>query len=213
MALEAPVAPGQGLSYRGDLQSATVAGGGRALRDQGPATVKYARAGSEDMVAAMLVAGAFVDQCLMWMEDHDYKDYKWRGDSALMAAAKAGHETVCAILPCFGANKAHKCTYDEDCYDHGCGAARRSGQAEIAAFIEQYRGEAAVSIGHSRAEVVIQQRARRDGAARRADCVLRSRPLSSMHHCASRWRHLCQPRSTRARAGLSVRVSGSEACR
>ena len=140
----------KGLVFRGDLIAGNPSQAGPGLYSvRDPPLVKYARAGSVQMVAALLVAGAKIEQCLMWNEDHDYKDYNWRGDSALMAAAREGHKTVCAVLLAFGANKHHKCCYDEDKYDEGAAAAATRGKhPEVAAFIEWYPSHLA---GHSSA--------------------------------------------------------------
>ena len=130
----------KGLMYRQDLISGNPAQAGPGLygfRD--PPLVKYARAGSAAMVALMIEFGANLEQCLMWNEDHDYKDYNWRGDTALIAAAKEGHDDVCSVLLARGANPRHTSMYDEDCSDNGAAAAaRRCGKTQTAALIDSF---------------------------------------------------------------------------
>ena len=70
------------LVFRGDLIAGNPSQAARVCTRCATRRRKYARAGSVQMVAALLVAGAKIEQCLMWNEDHDYKDYNWRGDSA-----------------------------------------------------------------------------------------------------------------------------------
>ena len=109
-----------------------------AYRD--PPIVKYARAGSQAMVLALLEAGAKVDHCLMWHEETwSGKDYHWRGDSALMAAAREGHDDICRLLLRHGASKNHQCCYDDDMYDKTpSAAARRCGHPETAAVVDGF---------------------------------------------------------------------------
>jgi len=130
----------KGLMYRQDLYAGNPAQAGPGLygfRD--PPLVKYARAGSAAMVALLTEFGAELEQCLMWNEDHGYKDYNWRGDTALLAAAKEGHDDVCWILLTRGAKTKHTSMYDEDCSDDGAAAAaRRCGKTQTAALIESF---------------------------------------------------------------------------
>ena len=130
----------KGLMYRQDLISGNPTQAGPGLygfRD--PPLVKYARAGSAAMVALMIEFGANLEQCLMWKEDHVYKEYDWRGDTALIAAAKEGHDDVCSVLLARGANPRHTSMYDEDCSDNGAAAAaRRCGKTQTAALIDSF---------------------------------------------------------------------------
>lgn len=105
-----------------------------------PPLVKYARAGSHTMVLALLEAGAEVDHCLMWNEEtFSGNDYYWRGDSALMAAAREGHDNICRLLLHYGASKKHQCCYSDDMYDKTpSAAARRCGHPETAAVIDGF---------------------------------------------------------------------------
>ena len=110
-----------------------------AYRD--PPIVKYARAGSQAiLVLPLLEAGAKVDHCLMWHEETwSGKDYHWRGDSALMAAAREGHDDICRLLLRHGASKNHQCCYDDDMYDKTpSAAARRCGHPETAAVVDGF---------------------------------------------------------------------------
>ena len=130
----------KGLMYRQDLLAGNPAQAGPGLygfRD--PPLVKYARVGSAAMVALLTEFGAELEQCLLWNEDHGYKDFNWRGDTALLAAAKEGHNDVCWILLTRGAKTKHTSMYDEDCSDKGAAAAaRRCGQTQTAALIESF---------------------------------------------------------------------------
>lgn len=113
-----------------------------------PPIVKFTRARHVQMVTALLDAGVPVDQCQMWTETGEswYKnDYNWRGDSALMAAARAGNREMCQLLLDRGASRSFISTYCTNCYtdDHESdispqAAAARMGHVEVAEFISSY---------------------------------------------------------------------------
>ena len=156
----------KGIQHRMDLL-----GGNPTMAQKGtytfrdPPLVKFARAGNLPMVTALLDAGAPVDLCLMWVEEHwaGYKTYQWRGDSALMAAAREGHGNVCRVLLEHGASREHRCCYDDDMYDRSpSDAARRSGHPEMAALIDGF-GEAAAEAASAHVKVETKGSASLDG--------------------------------------------------
>ena len=60
------------------------------------------------------------------------KSWDWRGDTALMAAAKAGNGEAVRLLLAAGAKNQHVCCYQDDCYDNSAeAAAHRHGKGEV----------------------------------------------------------------------------------
>lgn len=114
--------------------------GGKCVGD--PPIVKYARSSNLAMVQALLAAGAKLEDALEWEEDDERaygsKEWTWKGDTALMAAAREGHVGMVKFLLERGANRNHKCCYMENKFDKSCAAAAwRSGNKNgVAILIE-----------------------------------------------------------------------------
>lgn len=139
-----------GMTYRGDVAKPAEhllrrrgrhgCLGGKCVGD--PPIVKYARSGNLTMVQALLAAGAKLEDTLEWEEDDERaygsKEWTWKGDTALMAAAREGHVEVIKFLLEKGANRKHKCCYTENKFDDNCAAAaRRCGNKnDVASLLE-----------------------------------------------------------------------------
>eukprot|EP01025_Chloroclados_australasicus_P023546 TRINITY_DN23842_c0_g1_i5.p1 TRINITY_DN23842_c0_g1~~TRINITY_DN23842_c0_g1_i5.p1 ORF type:complete len:402 (+),score=51.04 TRINITY_DN23842_c0_g1_i5:55-1260(+) len=108
--------------------------------DTPPPIVQYARAGNLKYVKAYVEAGANVDESLQWTEVQEKwgydKSWDWDGDSALLAAAREGHEEIVRYLLGKGANRTHRCCVVDDVYETPVEAARKKGFHKIADLIE-----------------------------------------------------------------------------
>ena len=76
-----------------------------------PAIVRYASEGNLEMVQALLAGGCDVDRCSAW----SYKDFMYDRETALVAAARAGHKNLCQLLLKAGADPMHT-FFDRDVF-------------------------------------------------------------------------------------------------
>jgi len=96
------------------------------------------------MVKALLSSGANITECMSWEESEEKyggytKQWVWKGDSALMAAAKENHKHVVTYLLLNGATDKHQCCYTYDRYDESAhGAAKRVSHTELSNYIKKW---------------------------------------------------------------------------